>query len=606
MIRSFTCVGVSPVYLARSKSRCKIQRMPYQQKQSEQQIKKLAEQALPDYVDLMKIGQDTARLITIGQSLFLKQQGYSSELDYKRQCMADNHIMYHAHIGMNDMDMTGAALASIHHRLDSQGFCMDRAGFAIDRRMGLPREMWAGTAAETGPMLETRRDWSALAQSAPIQPHLGDFMIGQPASFSNTVEALRIGCTTVGNLSQFFTFEAPGWQDQVATSVETLKAISLLAAFREQGCMLHSYLEDGYGALFKHCATVAAWAMLEYYLVEELIGAKLTHCIGGLTSDPIKRSGWVLALQKIHQGDLVGSMIYGDTISFSQDFNRNRAVAAEYMLWDILTQFYSPSGHAVLPLPVTEAIRIPSADEIVEAQCFGRQIEQSASRLFPHIDFSAAEAFAERVCELGKRIFNNALNGLKDCGVDIRNPLQLLYVLKQMGPQAFEVLFAEEFVSQESDLSDMYLLSQKVVDDHRDLFDRPEFKLKIKGKKLLLASTDVHEHAIGALAQLLGDAGAEVINLGAEQTPDQIINSLQLHSLDALLLSTHNGMALEYAKQLRSAMASAEMTLPVIMGGVLNQKVEGQALPVPVVDELKSLGILSVNHLPGITRLLSN
>ena len=370
------------------------------EKHVDQRIKAPGSQELPDYLDLMTTARSAASQVTIGQSLFLKQQGYSSELDYKRQCIRDGRIMYHAHIGMNDMDLTSAALRSIHHRLDGQGFRMDRAGFALDRRMGLPSPLWAGTAAETGPMLESQRDWSALAQSAPIQPHLGDFMIGQPASFVNTLQALRIGCTTIGNLSQFFTFEAPGWGDRITTSVETLKAITLLAEFREQGCMLHSYLEDGYGALFKHCATVAAWAMLEYYLVEELIGAKLTHCIGGLTCDPVKRSGWVLALQKIHHGDLVGSMIYGDTISFSQDFDKNRAVTSEYLLWDILTQIYSPSGHAVLPLPVTEAIRIPSAEEIIEAQCFGRQIEQSARRLFPHVDFSKAEAFAERPTSL--------------------------------------------------------------------------------------------------------------------------------------------------------------------------------------------------------------
>ena len=576
------------------------------EKHVDQRIKAPGSQELPDYLDLMTTARSAASQVTIGQSLFLKQQGYSSELDYKRQCIRDGRIMYHAHIGMNDMDLTSAALRSIHHRLEGQGFRMDRAGFALDRRMGLPSPLWAGTAAETGPMLESQRDWSALAQSAPIQPHLGDFMIGQPASFVNTLQALRIGCTTIGNLSQFFTFEAPGWGDRITTSVETLKAITLLSEFREQGCMLHSYLEDGYGALFKHCSTVAAWAMLEYYLVEELIGAKLTHCIGGLTCDPVKRSGWVLALQKIHHGDLVGSMIYGDTISFSQDFDKNRAVTSEYLLWDILTQIYSPSGHAVLPLPVTEAIRIPSAEEIIEAQCFGRQIEQSARRLFPHVDFSKAEAFAERICRSGKTIFDNALAGLRDSGVDIRNPLQLLYVLKQMGPQTFEALFAAQITEQDSDLTDMYLLSKRVVDEHRALFDSPELKAKIKGKRLLLASTDVHEHAIGALAQLLGEAGAEVTNLGAEQSPDQILKILRSNSLDALLLSTHNGMALEYAQQLQSAMVAEQINLPVIIGGVLNQKVEGQALPVPVVEELKSLGFLTGNSLPGITKLLGN
>jgi hypothetical protein len=37
---------------------------------------------------------------------------------------------------------------------------------------------------------------------------------------------------------------------------------------------------------------------------------------------------------------------------------------------------------------------------------------------------------------------------------------------------------------------------------------------------------------------------------------------------------------------------------------VLNQKVEIHALPVPVIDELKALGMHPAISLPGLTRLL--
>ena len=579
--------------------------------QFENQIKTLAKTELPDFNDLLASAGEVAKQIELGQSLFLKTTGCASELEYKQQCMKSGQIMYHAHIGMNDMAATESGLIRIHHKLQERGFKLDRAGFAFDRRMGLPEDRWFSVAAETGPMLEHSNDWHKLAQSVPIQPHLGDFMIGQPASFVNTVNALRIGCTTIGNLSQFFSFEAPGWDDHRFTSAESVKAISLLANFRDQGVMLHSYLEDGYGALFKQCSTVAAWAMLEHYIVEDLIGAKLTHCIGGLTSDPVKRAGWVLALQKIHQGELVGSMIYGDTISFGSDFERNRAVTAEYLLWDILTQMYSPTGHAVLPLPVTEAIRIPSADEIIEAQCFGRQVEATAVRMFPHVDFSGAEAFADNICVEGRQVFENALSGLKQCGIDIKNPVQLLYVLKKMGPQTFEALFSTE--RQVNDLqksslyqTDMYLLSKKVVDEHRDFFLTPELRKKVEGKHFLLASTDVHEHAIGALAQLLSEAGAEVTSLGAEQSPDQLVKQLKMLEIDMVMLSTHNGMALDYAKQLKSLMQSSGIVVKVAMGGVLNQKIEGQSLPVFVTEDLKALGFHPATGLPSLNKLLTN
>ncbi|MCP4333896.1 MAG: cobalamin B12-binding domain-containing protein [Gammaproteobacteria bacterium] len=559
---------------------------------------------LADSNELRREARQLASGISIGRSAFLDRFEVESEYQYKQQAMQDGRIMYHAHIGMNDTDTTVAALARIHAELDSHEYRLDRAGFAVDRRMGLPPQHRAGAAAETGPMLVNQGDWSALAQTAPVQPHLGDFMIGQPASVANSIEALRIGCTTIGNLSQYFTFEAPGWRDAAATAAQTCQAMQLLAEFRGQGVMLHSYLEDGFGALFRNCASVAAWAMLERYIVEELIGARLTHCIGGLTRDPVKRAGWVLALHDIHQGEQVGSMIYGDTLSFGREFEKNRAVTAEYLLWDILVQLHAPSGHAVLPLPVTEAIRIPSADEITEAQLFGRQVEASARRLYPHVDFSAAEDFADVVCREGRTIYADALSGLEDLGVDIRNPLQLLYVLKKLGPGGFEQLFSIDSQALQSPLTDMFAMSQLMIDEHRPMFLEASFSHRVKGMRLLVASSDVHEHAAGALAQLLGEADAEVIYLGAEQDPADLVAALRQQPADALLLSTHNGMALDYANQLKRLLAAESISLPIIMGGVLNQKVGEQALPVAVVDELRALGMHPAIGLPGLVKLL--
>ncbi|MCP4387993.1 MAG: hypothetical protein GY802_06840 [Gammaproteobacteria bacterium] len=567
-------------------------------------IRPLAQASLPDFNRLRSEALELAQQVSIGQSAFLHQFGVQSELEYKRQAIQNGQIMYHAHIGMNDIDSTAAAMVQIHQVMDGSGFVLDRAGFAIDRRMGLPAERRDDVAAETGPMLVRQNDWDALAQSAPIQPHLGDFMIGQPASLANTLQALRIGCTTIGNLSQYFTFEAPGWDDAEATASQTYQAMVLLSAFRDRGVMLHSYLEDGYGALFRHCATVAAWAMLERYIVEELIGARLSHCIGGLTSDPLKRAGWVLALHQIHQGQQVGSMIYGDTISFGQAFEQNRALTAEYLLWDILIQLYAPSGHAVLPLPVTEAIRIPSADEIIEAQLFGRRVEASARRLYPHVDFSAAQAFADDICRQGSVIYRRALDGLRDIGVDIANPLQMLFVLKKMGPQRFEQLFAAGLDASGSSETDIYTMAQDVIATHRPMFADAGLRARVGGKRFVIASSDVHEHAAGALAQLLGETDAIVIYLGAEQNPADLVAALRQQPVDALLLSTHNGMALEYAQQLKRLLEAADISLPVIMGGVLNQKTEDQSLPVPVVDELKALGMSPVTALPAFAKLL--
>jgi methylmalonyl-CoA mutase cobalamin-binding subunit len=143
-----------------------------------------------------------------------------------------------------------------------------------------------------------------------------------------------------------------------------------------------------------------------------------------------------------------------------------------------------------------------------------------------------------------------------------------------------------------------------VIEEHRPMFADASFRNRVKGMRLLVASSDVHEHAAGALAQLLDEAGAEVTYLGAEQDPASLVAALRQQRADALLLSTHNGMALEYAGQLKQLLEAESISLPVIMGGVLNQKVDEQALPVAVVEELRALGMHPAISLPGVLKLL--
>ncbi|MCX7561273.1 hypothetical protein OS190_17030 [Sulfitobacter sp. F26204] len=557
----------------------------------------LADQ-LPEWDVILRDAQRIADSVTVGRTAAFDAWGVNSEAEFKRTCMKEDKISYHAHIGMGNWDLTEKAMAHLAHEAGQNNIAVHRAGLCLDRRMGLPEAWRSRTAAETGPLLETPAHWGQIGSAIPIQPHMGDFMIGFPASTTNTVHALRAGVTTIGNLSQFFSHEAPGWRDPVHTAVETARSIAILGRFRDQGVMLHSYLEDGFGALFLDCTTVAGWAYLEKYIVEDLMGAKLSHCIGGLTSDPVKRAGWVFALDRIHDGDCVGSMFYGDTISFSRNFDENRGLIAEYMLWDIMAQLECPTGHAVLPLPVTEAFRAPSWEEILEAQILGNRVEKTARRLHGRMDFTDSRQFADQMCRYGQQVFRNALTGLQAAGVDIKNPLQMLYVLKKLGPALFEELFgagqadtAEVRGRKVIVPTDIFAQSIACYTEHLPRFQMPELADKIAGKRILLASTDVHEHAIMVLHWLLSNTNADVVYLGAEADPEKVADCAGQEGLDAILISTHNGMALEYGRQLVDALVAKDIRTPVLFGGVLNQKKGELDLPVDVTQDLRGIGI---------------
>ena len=58
-------------------------------------------------------------------------------------------------------------------------------------------------------------------------------------------------------------------------------------------------------------------------------------------------------------------------------------------------------------------------------------------------------------------------------------------------------------------------------------------------------------------------------------------------------------MALDYARRLQEELKNQKLTIPVVLGGILNQKVENRALPVDVSSDLKKLGFYPCPKLEG-------
>jgi hypothetical protein len=146
----------------------------------QQIIQKILETELPSGGRVLKTGQALAGDIRIGRTAFMDKMGVASELEYKRQCIKNKQVMYHAHIGMNTWQDTIEALALLNSAAEESGFVMDRAGICLDRRMGLPQDHRDQIPAETGPMLQTRSQWREVGGTIPIQPHMGDFHAANP------------------------------------------------------------------------------------------------------------------------------------------------------------------------------------------------------------------------------------------------------------------------------------------------------------------------------------------------------------------------------------------------------------------------------------------
>ena len=228
------------------------------------------------------------------------------------------------HVGLTDWPATEAAVRWVHAELAERGHAIERFGLCLDRAMGLPTAQRAHARRETGPRLEPG-DWAKVAK-LPVQPHLGDHMIGTPAGLENARAALAAGITSIGNLGQFFAFEPPGGYDDAELTRATVDALRAMAA--TPGALVHSYLDDGPAVQFSHYGGYAGWAALELYVVEELLGARLAHSYGGLIPDPDDRAIVAFALDDLRDRDSIGTMVYGNTVDYTTDHAAQRARAA--------------------------------------------------------------------------------------------------------------------------------------------------------------------------------------------------------------------------------------------------------------------------------------
>ena len=114
----------------------------------------------------------------------------------------------------------------------------------------------------------------------------------------------------------------------------------------------------------------------------------------------------------------------------------------------------------------------------------------------------------------------------------------------------------------------------------------------------------MHEHALFLLHKILLKSGAKIINLGAEKNPVDIVKAAQQQSANAIIISTHNGMALEYSRKLKEHLEKNRDSTPVIVGGKINQKTEGHTMPINVEEDIKKLGFTPCPEINSLFKLL--
>jgi methylmalonyl-CoA mutase cobalamin-binding subunit len=550
--------------------------------------------------ELLAEGRALARDWRVGRTPFLEAADVACEADYKRAMAARGRIMQHAHIGFRSVERTVGAIAEVHETCARRGVTVDRFGITLDWSMGYPATDRAGRGRGTGIVLNGPEDFARITCAAAAAAHFGDFMLGLPGALDNTKHALAAGATAIGNLGQYFTFRLPDWDDDIATTEATVTALGLIAAQHVE-ILVHSNLDDGFAGLFADMSATLGMVLIEKHIVEALIGARTSHCFGHHFTAPGLRLAFHRALAAVTDGP--GTMIFGNTVSYRSTPGGNFASVSNYLQADIWALRRKHTGHAINPVPVTENARIPDVDEIIEAQTFAGRLVEHASESLVLVSFEQVDRDAEALVE-GARVFaGRVLNGLDEAGVDTTDPAALMIALRRIGPGRLEALYGPGVPDPAGRGGRRAVVPAEWVEELRHAAAgwaerapaEARARLRASGLKVCVGASDVHEHGKMLIDQVLAELGLDVIDGGTSVDPGDLVARAIAGGADVVAVSTYNGIALRYAREVQDAMAGAGVTLPLCIGGRLNQVPDdsNSGLPVDVAREIEALGVLA-------------
>jgi methylmalonyl-CoA mutase cobalamin-binding subunit len=563
--------------------------------------------------DLIAEGKALSRDWRVGGNVFLETNNVTSEAEYKRRKAAEGKIMQHAHIGFRSVERTVDAIGEVHGTCASRGVTVDRFGITLDWSMGYPVALRKDRPKGTGIVLNGAEDFARITNAAPAAAHFGDFMLGLPGAIENTKGALAAGATAIGNLGQYFTFRLPYWDDDVATTEAAVTALGLIAA-QDQEVLVHSNLDDGFAGLFADMSSALGMVLIERHIVEHLIGGRMSHCFGHHYTAPLIRMAFHKALATF--SDAPGTMLFGNTVSYKSSPAGNFASLASYLQADIWALARIPTGHAINPVPVTENQRIPDIDEIIDAQTFATRMAEHAIPTARLIDLAQVDKAADDLMEAGQRFSQNVLSGLEEAGVNINDAAALMLALRRVGPKQLESLYGagnEDATAWGGRRSVMLAEWVEELEEsaHEWIKRVPEAvhtTIAESGLRGCVASSDVHEHGKNLIERLLGMSSIGIIDGGTSADPEAVVATALAEKADFIAISTYNGIALRYARDVLAALKEAGSDMPVLIGGRLNEIPEdsNSGLPVDVKADIEALGALPCETPETMTKFIEN
>jgi methylmalonyl-CoA mutase cobalamin-binding subunit len=552
---------------------------------------------LPSGRELLDEGRRRGSAITITPSRYVLERGFTSERAWKDHARRNGIFTTYINLGYKTWAETADAINTLNDRGRRKGFRVDHVVVIADRRMGLPPEMRTGALEETGVMMRSDDDWLGTGRDADAQCVWADHNLNAPAADVNTEAAIRAGIGYIGNLAQN-SYAYPDWPDDVSRFANTVKALGMLSAKRGR-CVIDNFLDDGFCGSFHDVATMIGWAKLTRRLVDGVVGAEMGLLYGSQWSDPISKQAFGLALQSLDPNDTPISLTHGDTNSFGTEtsFDRVAASLAIDVYFTAQRELRHPTGAALHVPPPSEAVRIPTIDDLEQSLIITTEAIARARACPDAVDWRPIYALRDQMLASGQVVYERMVAGLPELGVDIDDPLKMLLGTYRLGAGTLEQLFHagvpdDSFPRGFSPVLPSEVLQRQLRwrdDEFRSIADRGGFP-DLTGLRVVTASGDIHEYGLFVVNQVLERCGARVTSLGTSVGAADVAKVAKEAAADLVGISTYNGMALRLGRQVVEELRKRDQDPPVFLGGRLTEDREGE-MSVDVRDALRAAGI---------------
>ena len=567
-------------------------------------IRSLIPDGLPKGKDILEEGRKIGSTIKAGRSRLIRDSEFDNYLEYFADHKKRKEIAWFSNVGLATIEEEVEGIKELQRWCKKLNIKYHSTLAIPSTLSAIPKELREYDTKNTSYVLETPEDFMALGNIEGMEVVQSDQVLAVPNAWFNGINALKAGSYQVGCFSQLL-WNYPKCDDHVKYVGDMLKVMGVLSSKWDEGFGVSGYLDDTYPSYCKDAIAWVGYALFEQYISTELCGVIYQVNYGGLISDVRIRAALLKALYDslwMEKQPLPVAKIQANTTRFwDHDIEANYGMLSQEMLMAVLAERRYNTGAVILPVPITEKVHVPTIDAIKGMLGVCSRLEENIDQWEDVVDFAYIDEMAEVLKNEGTKFFHNMLEVLDNSGLDIRDPMQMLMFIKNFNAGLFEETFhpsvKETGKVKVNYYTDMGKLTQNMIDEGYSKVEKAELVGSLKGKKVLIASTDAHVYGIQYVRNILENAGAKVVDAGVDSSIQYIFDTADEENISYIGVSTHNGQALGIAEQLLEEMKKRNNKYTVFMGGKLNTILPGHSEPSDVKTMINEKGIFAENDL---------